>query len=273
MNRTTTQSQLAVLMFCDIEGSVLLKQKAGSLAYGQALARHDALFKEIIKGTPDSSILKDTGDGFLARFTSVSDAINAALQFQFGLSKTRLEKCPLKSRIGIHLGQVAELADEDGGQPKLVGLSADIASRVMGLAGGGQILLTRAAFDDGRQFVREHPLVDDGNPPPIKWVAHGQYLFDGWKNRSRCLKLAPKAWRLFPFRATAERRGAAWPPMRSRPSAGARPSVLTFPAETAGSFSAGWEKAALAKCGWALIANWASAGFSNSASIRPACAH
>lgn len=179
MNRTSPQTQLAVLMFCDIEGSVLLKQKAGSLAYGQALARHDALFKKIIKSTPDSSIIKDTGDGFLARFASVGDAINAALQFQFGLARTCAEKCPIKSRIGIHIGQVAELADEDGGQPKIVGLSADIASRIMGLACGGQILLTRAAFDDGRQFVREHPPVDETTPPPIKWVAHGQYLFKG----------------------------------------------------------------------------------------------
>src|SRR3954470_7460779 len=122
MNRTSPQSQLAVLMFCDIEGSVLLKQKAGSLAYGRALASHDALFREIVRNIAGAAIVKDTGDGFFTRFDSVGDAINAALLFQFGLSRPAVEASPIRSRMGIHLGQVAEIADTEGGQPKLVGL-------------------------------------------------------------------------------------------------------------------------------------------------------
>jgi serine/threonine-protein kinase len=46
----------------------------------------------------------------------------------------------------------------------------------MGLAQGGQILLTRNAFDDARQFIAAHPS-DAGLP--LKWVAHGPYLFKG----------------------------------------------------------------------------------------------
>src|SRR5205814_2932092 len=87
--------------------------------------------------------------------------------------------CQIKSRVGIHVGQVTEWDEAFGGHPKLIGLAADIASRVMGLARGSQILLTRAAFDDGRQFVRSHPAVQSDDLPAMKWVAHGQYLFDG----------------------------------------------------------------------------------------------
>ena len=52
---------------------------------------------------------------------------------------------------------------------------------------GGQILLTRSVFDDARQYVRQHPPLGEGAappPPPIRWVAHGRYVFiichDGW---------------------------------------------------------------------------------------------
>src|SRR5204863_3795400 len=120
------------------------------------------------------------GDGFLGSFCSVSDAINAALRFQYELKRKGDRQCQLRTRVGIHLGQITEVEEAPGTQPKLVGLAADIASRVMSLATGSQILLTRAAFDDGRQFVRQHPTVSEDNAkPPIKWVAHGQYLFDG----------------------------------------------------------------------------------------------
>src|SRR5262249_31715021 len=61
---------------------------------------------------------------------------------------------------------------------KLVGMAADLASRVMSLAQGGQILLTRFAFNEARQSIgdRASPDVDE---PPLKWVAHGNYLFAG----------------------------------------------------------------------------------------------
>jgi WD40 repeat protein/serine/threonine protein kinase/class 3 adenylate cyclase len=169
-----------VLLFSDIEGSLALKQKAGALAYGQALARHDALFKEIISSTAGAAIVKDTGDGFLASFPAVGDAINAALRFQYELSRGEGAAHRVRARIGIHLGQLSELEKEADGQPKLVGLAADVAARVMGLASGSQILLTRAAFDDGRQFVREHPPVNrQGEQLQIKWIAHGQYRLEG----------------------------------------------------------------------------------------------
>src|SRR5258706_8212048 len=181
MGETIQQTRLAVLLFTDIEGSVSLKQKSGPIAYSQAMASQDTLFRGLVDVTAGRKILNDSGDGFLATFGSVSDAILAALRFQYALAHSPDKACQLKSRVGTHLGKVTEGDEALGGHPKLVGLAADIASRVMGLACGSQILLTRAAFDDGRQFVRSHPVVEptDDDPPAMKWVAHGQYLFDG----------------------------------------------------------------------------------------------
>src|SRR6185437_15965633 len=44
---------------------------------------------------------------------------------------------------------------------------------------GGQILLTRGAFDIARVNIREHPGSDGAERPRLRWMAHGPYLFTG----------------------------------------------------------------------------------------------
>ena len=67
---------------------------------------------------------------------------------------------------------------EAEGRSKLAGLAVDLASRVMSLAIGGQILLTRFPFNDARQFIAEHPDVG-GAKPPLRWIAHGAVPVQG----------------------------------------------------------------------------------------------
>src|SRR5688500_4876813 len=171
-------SRLMVLFFSDIVGSTELKSRLGTVEYAEVLSRHDQIFHEVIAATPGARVLKDTGDGFFASFATASDAVRAALRFQYGLAK---RAAPLQARVGLHLGEVAELELEATGLAKVVGLAADYAARLMSLAGGGQVLMTRVAFNDARQFVRAHPHVDDGPQPPpeLRWVAHGEYLIQG----------------------------------------------------------------------------------------------
>lgn len=170
-----------VLLFTDVVGSVDLKKRLGDAEAGMLIARHDALFRASIADLPAAEVLKDTGDGFMARFQSASDAVVAALRFQ---SAMRSEPWPaermLRARVGIHLGEASELEPEDAtGKPKISGLAVDLAARVMGLALPGQILLTGAAFDNARQNVREHPPIPGATTPPLRWMAHGPYLFHG----------------------------------------------------------------------------------------------
>lgn len=180
MGTVAQQSRMAVLLFTDIEGSVALKQKVGDRLYAQALAQHDALFREIVGGIDGAEVVSDTGDGFMATFRTVSDAIDAGLRFEYVLVKRGHRNCPLHSRVGIHHGQVDECEEAFAGNAKLVGLAADIASRLTKLGRGAQILLTRAAFDEGRQYVRQHPLVEGVEQAlALKWVAHGQYRVEG----------------------------------------------------------------------------------------------
>src|SRR3954453_2057472 len=169
-----TTSRLIVLLVTDIVGSTELKGRVGLAAYAELLRRHDELFKQFIAQMPAAEILKDTGDGYFASFPTTSDAVRFALQFQQALREKDWDPEPLKVRVGIHVGEVAQMEREATGKPKLVGLAADVVARVAHLAEGGQILLTRFAFNEARQFVPSMPAGDGSataatNGQALRW--------------------------------------------------------------------------------------------------------
>lgn len=165
---------LKVLLFTDLVDSTGLKQRLGDAEGAEIIARHNDVFRSSLsrfRGEEKGS----AGDGFFALFEVPSDAVRCALAFQQDLANLNLAE-PLQVRIGIHMGEIVELADRDRASEKgtLAGLAIDTAARVMGLAQGGQVLLTRHAFDSVRQQVKAAP---DGSA--IEWHAHGPYLFKG----------------------------------------------------------------------------------------------
>ncbi len=189
---------LTVILFTDIVGSVGIKNSLGTEAYSRLLVRQRELFQDALGIAAGGNIIQHTGDGFFAEFHTSSQAVNAALAFQYLLSVEPWGKHQLKVRAGIHQGEVIVEQTHDG-QRQLVGLAVDLAARVMGLAMGGQILLTRSVFDDARQYVRGHPDAAGKSATPsrpdqaqgtpsarieaknlaIRWVAHGRYLLKG----------------------------------------------------------------------------------------------
>ncbi len=82
MSTQTLNSQMAVLLFTDLVGSVRLKTEMGVSAYATSLSRHDQIVRSAISGFTGARIVKDIGDGVFASFARVSDAVNAALMMQ-----------------------------------------------------------------------------------------------------------------------------------------------------------------------------------------------
>jgi tetratricopeptide (TPR) repeat protein len=76
------------------------------------------------------------GDGNMASFSSVVDAVECAKDIQQSLNM----EPDLKVRIGIHLGEVT-LKDND-----IFGNGVNIASRIQDLAGPGQILISESVY-------------------------------------------------------------------------------------------------------------------------------
>ncbi|MBC8106085.1 MAG: tetratricopeptide repeat protein [Anaerolineae bacterium] len=185
MTDTGIISRLSVLLFSDIVGSTGLKSRIGSAAYSTLLRQHNGIFERSIQRFPASQILKHTGDGYIISFSTASDAVRYALVVQELMRDKAWGDHPISARIGIHTGEVAIVTM--AGRQDFVGLAADTAARVMSLGAGGQILLTRFAFDEARQFVSRHPSRDpaSGSANPsvaLRWVAHGKYSLKGITN-------------------------------------------------------------------------------------------
>ena len=97
------------------------------------------------------------------------------------IEKEQMKKKLPEFRVGIHLGTVVVEDDfrsrnQPGEIGDIKGLQADTTARVMGLAEGGQILCSRAVFDDARQALRGTDLPGIG---PLVWHNHGPYLLKG----------------------------------------------------------------------------------------------
>lgn len=168
----------AVFLFTDLVDSTAWKGLLGDREYAVEVRQpHDRLFRELLRAFPGAAVRDNAGDGFLATFANPSDAVVLALRFHrvlglyaWGPGVRRTCRQPA-TRVGIHLGEAVEYGDVTG--RKVAGQAVDLAARVMGMAVGGQTLLTRHAFDSARQHVRDSTLV---------WLPHGRYRLNGYEH-------------------------------------------------------------------------------------------
>jgi serine/threonine-protein kinase len=162
-----------VFLFTDLVGSAALK-RIGDVRAATVVAQHDELFRSCL-ARHEGLEVDNAGDGFFATFDKPSNALRCAVEFQKGMASLKLNE-HAAARVGLHTGEVAHLQvrTDAGGRQKFVGQAVDTAARVMSLAGGAQILMTRHIFDSARQHVSAS---DDGTP--VTYLAHGPYLLKG----------------------------------------------------------------------------------------------
>ncbi|MHC2310854.1 class 3 adenylate cyclase [Bradyrhizobium elkanii] len=95
-------------------------------------------------------IVKNTGDGFLAEFTSSVEAVRAAVQFQARIKELTIqekeERC-VAFRVGVNIGDVIVEAHD------IFGDGVNIAARLEGIAEPGGICISSSAYDQVRGKV------------------------------------------------------------------------------------------------------------------------
>jgi predicted ATPase/class 3 adenylate cyclase len=129
-------------LFTDIEGSTSLAQQYPE-ALPELLSRHHAILREAIQSR-NGSILRVSGDGFVAAFYSAGEALQAALDAQRGLYREGWNPAPIRVRMGIHTGTARAVATEEPGDGYAGYLTLTHGQRVMSAAHGGQVLLSGA---------------------------------------------------------------------------------------------------------------------------------
>jgi TolB-like protein/class 3 adenylate cyclase len=145
--------QLAAIMFTDIVGYTAMMGENEAGAY-QLLKKNRQVQKPLIE-KHNGRWLKEMGDGVLASFQTVLDAVYCAIEIQ----KTCLKVPDLKLRIGIHLGDVIV---EDG---DVFGDGVNIASRLESITPTGGIYVSEPVYmniqnkeEIKAEFVREETL-------------------------------------------------------------------------------------------------------------------
>ena len=168
------------LLLTDLVDSTKLLEDLGDQRASEVSRRHDVLARDLLGRFHGREI--DKSDGFLFLFDRPIDAVEYSLAYHRGLRQLSQDlEAPLAARAGIHLGEVytREASPEEvarGAKPLDVeGLAKPIAARIMSLAGSGQTLLTRAAFEIAKRAARGTEL----ERTDVEWLSHGPYQLKG----------------------------------------------------------------------------------------------
>jgi class 3 adenylate cyclase len=128
-------SGTVTLLFSDIEGSTRLLQRLGD-TWREVLGAHNRILRAAFSAAGGQEVDRQ-GDAFFAVFASAREAAAAAVAAQRALAaETWPAGVDVRVRMGVHTGEPT-VGDEG-----YLGLDVVRASRICGVARGGQILLS-----------------------------------------------------------------------------------------------------------------------------------
>jgi len=138
MEKIAQKRQLAAIMFTDIVGyTAIMGESEEKALHIRRINREIHQQKiEAVGGT----WLKEMGDGTLASFTTITEAVQAAIEIR----RICQQELDIELKVGIHLGEVT-YEDND-----VFGDGVNISSRIEALAVGGGILISESVYKDIR---------------------------------------------------------------------------------------------------------------------------
>jgi class 3 adenylate cyclase len=153
---------LVAILFTDVVGSTEQVSAMGDARWARLLDQHDAVTRTSV-GRRGGTVVKSTGDGVLAVFASVADAVQAGLDLV-----AAVDDVGLAIRVGIHAGDVDRRGND------LSGIAVHVAARVNAAAVSGEVLVSEAVrlLASGARF---------------EFVDRGEHTLKG----------VPEPWRLF----------------------------------------------------------------------------
>src|SRR5207249_3423909 len=106
-NQPIADSAFRTVLFTDIEGSTRLTQKLGDDAAMVILREHDNIVRTALHDNEGSEV-KHTGDGIMASFASVAQALQSSVNIQRAFkdrNQDRSADAELRIRIGMSAGE------------------------------------------------------------------------------------------------------------------------------------------------------------------------
>ena len=154
------------ILFTDIEGSTARTMRVGDAGAMRLLRAHDTIVRAALTNFGGIEV-KHTGDGIMASFTSVTDAVRSAIEIQSTVTERNREGAdPLRLRVGVSCG---EPVTEEG---DLFGTAVELAARLCAHGYAGGILVSSAVREVclGKGFAFEdHGLAElKGFDEPVR---------------------------------------------------------------------------------------------------------
>ena len=158
--------EFRTVLFTDIEDHTSMMHRLGDVAGRDVLRLHESKTREALRSFGGTEV-KSMGDGFLASFRSIQRALDCAISLQQSLSSANASLPDgFRIRVGINAGEPIE---EDG---DLFGSSVITAARIVGLAAGGEILVSNVVRElvagKGRLFADRGQHVLRGFDEPVR---------------------------------------------------------------------------------------------------------
>lgn len=160
------ESAFRLILFTDLEGSTAMVQRLGDEGAMALLRVHDNVVRAAL-AEHNGLEVKHTGDGIMASFASVQDALAAAAAIQLGFEAHNAAEpdSHMLVRIGLSAGEpVAEGGD-------LFGAAVQLAARLCNEAAPATIVISSVVADlaigKGFAFGERRELVLRGFPGPV----------------------------------------------------------------------------------------------------------
>jgi class 3 adenylate cyclase len=153
---------LTTVLFTDIVDSTRRAASEGDEVWRDLLERHDEIVRDCLEHFGGHEV-KQTGDGFLARFESPARAIRCAQ-----MVCDRVRELDLEARAGVHSGECEVRGDDLGG------IAVHIGARIAELAGAGEVLTSRTVAEavTGSGLNFDHRGIHALKGVPGEWEIH-----------------------------------------------------------------------------------------------------
>ena len=154
------------ILFTDVVGSTSLTQRLGDARARDVLRRHESIVRQALRAHAGSEV-KTMGDGFMASFSSSTEAMECAIAIQRAFADyNETAETPIMVRAGLNAGEpVAERDD-------LFGTAVQLAARICDRAQPGEILVSNVvreiAAGKGFLFADRGEAVLRGFEDPVR---------------------------------------------------------------------------------------------------------
>jgi class 3 adenylate cyclase len=143
------------LLFTDIDDAAAVGERLGDERWGTLLRDHATMVERLVSHH-DGSIVKSSGDGHMAAFSSAHAGLRSAIEIQ----RTFAGK-DMRVRAGVHTGFVIVNGAD------YLGRNVVLAARIADRARGGEILVSSAL----KEYVE--------SDPSFQFEMRGEYHFKG----------------------------------------------------------------------------------------------